>query len=104
MCFLSWKVLFVQFQERKACPHFQDLNTLLPDEPHFIERTWSFEPAGELQLGDSFLSADGEWVTVESLENTGRYETVYNVRVADCHTYFVTGEGWGISVWAHNAA
>ncbi|MCZ2340833.1 MAG: HINT domain-containing protein, partial [Bacteroidales bacterium] len=29
-------------------------------------------------------------------------EVVYNLRVADWHTYFVGGEDWGFSVWAHN--
>jgi hypothetical protein len=29
-------------------------------------------------------------------------EPVYNVRVADHHTYFVGDREWGFSVWAHN--
>ncbi|MCZ2341084.1 MAG: HINT domain-containing protein, partial [Bacteroidales bacterium] len=28
---------------------------------------------------------------------------VYNLRVADWHTYFVGGEGWGWAAWVHNA-
>jgi hypothetical protein len=28
---------------------------------------------------------------------------VYNVRVAECHTYFVGCPEWGFSAWAHNA-
>ncbi len=28
---------------------------------------------------------------------------MYNVRVADHHTYFVGTDEWGFSVWAHNA-
>jgi hypothetical protein len=28
--------------------------------------------------------------------------TVYNLRVADFHTYFVGSEDWGFSAWAHN--
>jgi hypothetical protein len=28
---------------------------------------------------------------------------VYNLRVADHHTYFVGDEGWGFDVWVHNA-
>jgi hypothetical protein len=35
-------------------------------------------------------------------DDTGEYETVYNVRVADYHAYFVGAEGWGFGVWAHN--
>src|SRR5262249_23944282 len=33
----------------------------------------------------------------------GEWVPVYNVRVADFHTYFVGCEEWGFSVWAHNA-
>jgi len=28
---------------------------------------------------------------------------VYNLRIADYHTYFVGSREWGFSVWAHNA-
>ncbi|MEZ6143345.1 MAG: hypothetical protein R3B84_22485 [Zavarzinella sp.] len=33
----------------------------------------------------------------------GEWETVYNLRIADHHTYFVGDETWGFSAWAHNA-
>ncbi|MFQ3593259.1 MAG: hypothetical protein SNJ82_08745 [Gemmataceae bacterium] len=36
--------------------------------------------------------------------DTGEYETVYNCRVADYHTYFAGDETWTFSVWAHHAA
>jgi hypothetical protein len=42
-------------------------------------------------------------VAVEDLLDTGEYETVYNLRVADFHTYFVGCQEWAFSVWAHNA-
>src|SRR5262249_4337515 len=45
----------------------------------------------------------GQWVTLEEVYDTGKYETVYNFRVAEYHTYFVGSEEWGFSVWAHNA-
>jgi hypothetical protein len=32
----------------------------------------------------------------------GEYQTVYNLRVEDYHTYFVSSEGWDFSVWSHN--
>jgi hypothetical protein len=35
--------------------------------------------------------------------DTGEYEVVYNLRVADHHTYFVGCDEWGFSAWAHNA-
>jgi hypothetical protein len=34
---------------------------------------------------------------------TGIVETVYNVRIAEWHTYFVGCDEWGFSIWAHNA-
>jgi hypothetical protein len=42
-------------------------------------------------------------VAVESVRDAGEVCTVYNIRVADCHTYFVGCDEWGFSVWAHNA-
>jgi len=60
-------------------------------------------PAAQLQPGDLLSSHDGQWVPVEEVYDTGEPETVYNLRVADFHTYFVGSEEWGFSVWAHNA-
>jgi hypothetical protein len=34
---------------------------------------------------------------------TGEREAVYNLRVADHHTYFVGSRQWGFSAWVHNA-
>jgi hypothetical protein len=42
-------------------------------------------------------------VTVDGVKETGTWETVYNLRIADYHTYFVGCDEWGFSVWAHNA-
>jgi hypothetical protein len=55
-----------------------------------------------LQVGDLLSSHDGQWVAVKEVYDTGEYETVYNLRVETFHTYFVGGEDWGFSVWAHN--
>jgi large repetitive protein len=60
-------------------------------------------PAGELLPGDLLSSHDGQWVAVEAVLDTGDYATVYNLRVAEDHTYFVGCDEWGFSVWAHNA-
>jgi hypothetical protein len=54
-------------------------------------------------VGDRLLSHDNQCVPVEGLVDTGESETVYNLRVAEYHTYFVGSEQWGFSVWAHNA-
>jgi hypothetical protein len=58
--------------------------------------------ARELKEGDRFRSHDGQWVALEGIEDTGEEVAVYNLRVADFHTYFVGSEEWGFSVWAHN--
>jgi hypothetical protein len=59
-------------------------------------------PMGALQPGD-WLRTDKGWVRVSGVKDTGRVEKVYNLRVADYHTYFVGSEDWGFSVWAHNS-
>ncbi len=59
--------------------------------------------AGDLVPGDQLLGEDGQEVTVESIAQTEQFEKVYNLRVADNHTYFVGSDGWGFSVWVHNA-
>ncbi|WP_162661293.1 polymorphic toxin-type HINT domain-containing protein [Tuwongella immobilis] len=47
---------------------------------------------------------DGSALAVEAVTETGLRQPVYNLRVADWHTYFVVGDAWGWAVWAHNAA
>ena len=56
-----------------------------------------------LQPGDLLCSRDGSTVAVQECCDTGEYETVYNCRVAEYHTYFVGDATWPFSVWAHNA-
>jgi len=57
----------------------------------------------ELKQGDRLVSHNGRLVTVESISDAAEVQTVYNLRVADYHTYFVGSREWGFSVWAHNA-
>jgi hypothetical protein len=72
-----------------------------PMHPFYVRgRGWV--PASDLRVGDLLSSHDGQWVAVQDLYDTGEYETVYNLRVADFHTYFVAGADWGWSAWAHN--
>jgi hypothetical protein len=59
--------------------------------------------ANQLAIGDWLLAENGHWLILDDLLDTGEYETVYNCRVADHHTYFVGTEEWGFAVWAHNA-
>src|SRR5262249_55972263 len=72
------------------------------EHPFWVVNKDKWVAAGELQVGDVFLSHDGQHVEVEDLLDTGDYETVYNLRVSKYHTYFVGCEEWGFSVWAHN--
>jgi hypothetical protein len=48
-------------------------------------------------------AANGTWVSVDSIADGGAMVPVYNLRVADYHTYFVGTQTWGFSVWAHNS-
>lgn len=74
-----------------------------PEHPFWaVGRRWT--QAGALGRSDLLLGDDGQVVAVEGVEDSGCYAPVYNVQVADCHTYFVSGLGWGFSLWAHNFA
>lgn len=69
------------------------------EHPFYVQdRGWT--AAGELHVGDLLATHNGRWLEVENVVDTGQVETVYNLRVADYHTYFVGGDGWGL--WAHN--
>jgi hypothetical protein len=59
-------------------------------------------PAGELVPGNRLVSSDGRLVAVHGVQETGEHVRVYNLRVADRHTYFVGADDWGFDVWAHN--
>lgn len=59
--------------------------------------------AQELQPGDGLLGLDDAVTVVDDVAKTERTATVYNLRVADDHTYFVGARDWGFSIWVHNA-
>ena len=59
--------------------------------------------ANGLRVGDRLRCEDGSRVAVEGVRDTGTWDRVYNLRVADYHTYFVGCDEWGFGVWAHNA-
>jgi hypothetical protein len=72
------------------------------EHPFFVlGRGWV--PAGELRQGDLLVSHEGIEVPVEAIGENGQVTTVYNLAVADYHTYFVGSQEWGFSVWAHNS-
>jgi Pretoxin HINT domain len=58
---------------------------------------------GMLAVGDPLTQHEGLPVPVEAVSEVREIATVYNLRVADYHTYFVGCQAWGFSAWAHNA-
>ncbi|MEM8864636.1 MAG: polymorphic toxin-type HINT domain-containing protein [Planctomycetota bacterium] len=75
--------------------------TATPEHPFFVrEKGWT--PAGELEPGDLLSTDAGKWLPLDKLVNTGRTTTVYNLRVADYATYFVTPPSHAYGVWVHN--
>jgi RHS repeat-associated protein len=79
----------------------RDIRTTAEHPFYVLGKGWV--EAGLLQPGDLICSRSGQRLVVEEVEDTGKYETVYNVEVADFHTYFVGCREWGWSAWAHNA-
>jgi hypothetical protein len=59
--------------------------------------------AGELRIGDRLRAADGQAATVTALFANGDAERVFNLRVADSHTYFA-GAFEGPCVLVHNTS
>jgi len=72
-----------------------------PEHPFYIENE-DWTEAAALQPGNQLRTASG-WIEVTEVFDTGEYEKVYNVRVAEYHTYFVSDSETGEAVWAHNA-
>ena len=69
----------------------------------FFVKSKGWTAAGSLQIGDEIRELEGGWITVSDLCDAGVEETVYNIRVANYHTYFVGRPAWGFAVWVHNA-
>ena len=83
--------------------HGQSIKTTA-EHPFYVPLQGKFVAAGELQVGEQLVGHDGKLVEIESIGSTGEVTTVYNLRVADFHTYFVGGGLWGFDVWVHNAS
>jgi uncharacterized protein len=73
------------------------------EHPFYVPAREAFVPARELQVGDQLISHNGQLLRIDAIHSTLQIATVYNLRVADYHTYFVGCDEWGWSVWAHNA-
>jgi intein/homing endonuclease len=71
------------------------------EHPFYVEgRGWL--QAAALSPGDLLQSHDGQRLPVESLVEANQNVPVYNLRIAEYHTYFVGSAEWGFSVWTHN--
>jgi RHS repeat-associated protein len=68
----------------------------------FYVRNRGWVEAGSLRIGDELRGHDGRWLPMEELTDGELDVPVYNVRVAEYHTYFVGSRDGGWSVWAHN--
>ncbi|MCB0107994.1 MAG: hypothetical protein KDE53_18860 [Caldilineaceae bacterium] len=56
-------------------------------------------PAGELAIGDAIRQADGTTGTVQAVEVVAQPQVMYNLTVAQAHTFFVGDGQWLV----HNA-
>ena len=71
------------------------------EHPFWVRgRGWT--DAQQLVAGDHLRGHDGRWVAVEAVAGSQEAAPVYNLRIAEDHTYFVGEPTWGFSVWAHN--
>ena len=73
------------------------------EHPFYVEdKGWL--AVHEMVVGDCIYCA---WMVRQSkwskLVETSDWEQVYNVRIADSHTYFIETQEWGFATWAHNA-
>jgi len=71
------------------------------EHPFWVRgRGWT--AAHQLVPGDHLKAHDGSWMVLEGVENGGEAVPVYNLSVAEYHTYFVGDRTWSFSVWSHN--
>jgi hypothetical protein len=75
----------------------EDLTTT-PEHP-FLRTDGQWTPAGELAVGNEIRRADGEYGTVETIQFAATPQVMYNMTVADAHTYTVGDGEWVV----HNA-
>ncbi|WP_145244004.1 polymorphic toxin-type HINT domain-containing protein [Urbifossiella limnaea] len=100
----EWKAVEETFRRTDVVLHVHAGGRVIrttPEHPFYVAgEGWT--AAGALRGGDRLATLGGAWVGVEEVFETGVYEAVYNLRVADHHTYFVGDDHWGFAVWAHN--
>jgi hypothetical protein len=81
--------------------HVGSLRIRTTPEHAFYVRGKGWTNVIELRPGDELSTREDRWIELDAVEDTGEFETVYNMRVAGDHTYFV-GNADGAAVWAHN--
>ena len=72
------------------------------EHPFYSRQARGWQKAGTLVVGDEVIRSDGQWVAVTAVEHRTEFEQpviVYNIEVANAHTYFVGKWMW----WVHNA-
>ena len=69
---------------------------------HVLGKGWT--PVKDLKCGDVLLGHDGRGHSVEKVIDTGRVEPVYNIQVAEDHTYFVGSPDGRFGVLVHNVS
>ncbi len=72
-------------------------------EHPFLKEGAGWVPCSELLPGDRIWTRECRWVRVEEVFDTQEIKRVINLQVEDFATFFVGGDDWGFSVWAHNA-
>src|SRR5262249_33565825 len=69
------------------------------EHPFWVENKREWLPAWGLQIGDVLRTRGGLAVSVEGVADSGEVTTVYNWRVGEYHTYFVSATEDGVSIW-----
>jgi serpin B len=72
------------------------------EHPFFVRRR-GWTAAAEIRPSDSVSTSAAGWIAVDDVRATSETVPVYNMRVADYHTYFVGSAKWGFAVWVHNS-
>ncbi|GAB4149685.1 MAG: hypothetical protein OHK0017_13930 [Patescibacteria group bacterium] len=72
------------------------------DDHLFFTQENSWIEAKNLKPGDNFVDASGKLTKIKSVEQFKDPQPVYNLEVADWHTYFVVDEQNPDGVWVHN--
>jgi hypothetical protein len=87
-------ILEIWVQEAGAEP---ELIEVTPGHPFWIAGE-GWVDSDQLTPGDHLSTADGDPASVVSVASTARTETVYNLTIAEHHTYFVGAT----ETWVHN--